>query len=506
MTSISIFLPMRAMIRAAWQESFNRSWRFSPAKAGVWTILVQLTTAALAIWQLSGEEPVVQPGLVILFGLLQSSLFAFVTLFLRGRMKLYGGPVVQLIHLSPAPAQAAIAAEVLSQLPGRLWNSLVFTAALWPILAPEARLWAGPALWLAIVLGGLMGHLAGLLALMAWVRLAPQSLGAVWILSMVGTLALCFYVGYLLLGGVAPAAVAGALAGAGAALPLGLGLLLGLPGAAMLVRLIARPRQAGEIYREGWLGLMELGDAAGRPRRSRWPRIAPGPAGALAALVWLMALRNWMSLIRLGLLAACWTGIALSGPALAKLPAERLTPFVLGLGLAAALLNYGEQASALFAADGPRIALAALAGVRPGQMLVAKWLAASPLALVAAITAGLAAQAARQPFAFALAMAGTALAIGLLCLTWIIGTGAFDALPREHDLGQEGEQLAAALEQAPTRLGGMAGLLGSVTLGAAGVWLVGVHPAWLGLLAVLPLLALGAGYARLRHLLANGIE
>lgn len=419
MTMLSI--PLRAMIRAAWQDSFNRTWRFSPVKAGLWTTLLHLGFASLVIWRLGGQPPVAEPGVAILFGGLQAALFAFITLFLRGRTKLYAGPVVQLIHLSPTPAQAAILAEVLSQLPARLWGGVLFTAALWPTLEPAARPWAVPALWLTVVLGGLLGHLTGLLAIMAWVRIAPQSLGAVWVLSMVATLGLVYYVAYLLLAAVSPAEIAGML-------------------------------------------------------------------------------------LRLGLLAACWAGILLAGPALAKLSPERLHLLVLGLGLAVGLLNYGEQAAALFSADGPRIALAAIAGVRAGQILWGRWQAATPLVLVAALTAGLTGLAARQPLGYGAAMAGLALVISLCALTWIIGVGAFDAPPREQGIAGEGEERAAALEQAPTRIGGVVGLMGAAALAAAGVWLTQLHPAWLALLPLPALAALAAGRTRLDQLLKGGLE
>lgn len=499
-------LPMRALVRAAWQESFNSSWRFSPAKRGLWMTLVQVGMAALVIWRLSGQPAVADVSPVLLFGALQSLLFAFISLFLRGRTKLYAGPVVQLIHLSPTPAWAAIAAEVLSVLPGRLWSALVFTAALFPAMPAGSRLWATPALWLLILLGGLLGHLTGLLVLMAWVRFAPRSLGGIWVASMVATLALFYYIAYLLVGGVSAAEVADGLQRAGGWLPIGMGLFFGLPGLAMCLRLLRSPRAAGELYREGWLALMELGDASSRPRRSRFPRIAPGPVGAVQSLVWLMSLRNWMSSLRLGLWAACLAGITLAGPTLSGLPAERRLLFVLGLGLATALLNYGEQAAALFSADGPRIALAAMAGIRPHQLMAGKWLAALPLPLVAAISTVVTGLAARQPFGYALGLSGVALLIALCCLTWLVGAAAFDAPPKENDLAAESEQLAAAFEQSPSRFGGVAGLAGAIGLAAAGVWLYTVHPAWLAALPLLPLLALGAGHARLRSLLRNGFE
>lgn len=503
---MSSMIPMRALVRAAWQESLNQTWRFSPARAGLWLFLAQVGLVALAIWRLGGQPPVATVGPLLLFGAFQSALFAFLHLILRGRMQLFIGPVVQLIHLSPTPAGAAIGAEVLGQLPRRAWSALLFTAALSPALPADDRPWAAPLLGLILLLGGLLGHLAGLLALIAWVRIAPQSLGAVWILSMLAILAFSYYLAYLLMLGATAEAVAAAIQQAGGWFPAIFAILFGLPGLLMALRLLLSPRAAGEAYREAWLGLMELGDTAARPRRSRFPRLIPGPAGAVQALAWLIAMRNWMSLFRLGLWAACLAGIILAGPVLSRLDSDRQPLFLIGLGLGCGLLNYGEQVAALFAADGPRVSLLVVAGVRPGQLLLGKWLAATPLALVAALSAGTAALAARQPVGSALGFGALTLLIALASLAVLVGLAAFDAAPGGRSLAAESEQAAAVFEQVPTRLGGVAGLLGSLAVTGGALWLAAVNPFLLLPLALLPLAAAFVGYHRLRGLIRNGTE
>jgi len=488
---------LRALLRASWQDQVNRSWRFSRAKSGLWLLLVQIGTAGLIIWRMGGGPPAQEPLGLILLGGAQAVLFAFATLFLQGRNRLYEGPLVRLIHLSPAPAQAAILGIVLGGLPRRAWSALLFTAALWPAIPVGAHLWAAPALWVTILVGGLIGQLAGVVALILWVRRFPQALGAIWVLSMFATLGLVYYVAYLALAGLPAADLAAAMAGAGRWLPVGLLLLFGLPGGLMLLRLLRSPGAAGEAYREGWLGLMELGDSSARPRRSRFPRPVPGPTGAVAALVWLAALRNWMSLLRLGLWVAGMAGILLAAPALQGLAPERKPLFILGISLGLALLNYGEQAAALFAADGQRTALSTLAGLRPWQVLLGKLLAAAPLVGVAGVTAAVTALAAGEPAPIRFALTAVLIAVGSVGL--LLGAAAFDAtLGPSGGLGDDEAQVREALEQSPTRPGGIVGLVGAVGFAAAGIWLMSAQPALLGPLAVVPALAIGGGLIRLR--------
>ncbi|MFZ5622769.1 MAG: hypothetical protein ACOY5W_17260, partial [Pseudomonadota bacterium] len=149
---------------------------------------------------------------------------------------------MQLIHRSPTPAQAVILAEVLAPLPRRLWSAALLTAALWPALPPPERLWAAPLLGLAVLLGGLLGHLAGLLALIAWVRRFPRSLEGIWLAAMLAILALAYLLASLLIAGAAPAEVVDALQAAGGWFPLALLLLFGLPGGLMALRLLTSPQ------------------------------------------------------------------------------------------------------------------------------------------------------------------------------------------------------------------------------------------------------------------------
>lgn len=495
-------IAVRALVKATWRAGFNRGWRFSPAKSGLWQGVAQVGVAALALWRLGGSQA---PGgavpWLLALGAAQAGLFTCLTLFLRGRQQFFAGPVVQLVHLSSSPAWAPILAEVLGGLPRRAWSGLLFTVALSQALPSGSHLWAVPALWLAVVLGGLLGHLTGLVALIAWVRLWPRALDGAWFAGMLATLAFVYYTLYLLIVGVDLGALTAALQRVGRWLPILLGLLFGLPG----LWLISSPRRAGAAYRQGWLRLIELGDGSNSPRRSRFPRLAPGPAGAVQALVWLMALRNWVSLLRIILLIAGIGGIILAGPVLRQVPAERLPLLIIGLGLGMALLNYGEQAGALFSANGPRTALFALAGVRPGQLLLGKWLASLPLAVAGALTTAATALITEQGLVALLGYAGLTGLILLGAITWLVGATAFDAAPREG-IGEDAPaQIANAFEQIPSRLGGIAGIVGAVGVAGAALWLSVTHPLWLSVLALVPLGALLTGFLWLRHLLRRGL-
>ncbi|HEY8345768.1 MAG TPA: hypothetical protein VIL07_00650, partial [Symbiobacteriaceae bacterium] len=109
------------------------------------------------------------------------------------------------------------------------------------------------------------------------------------------------------------------------------------------------------------------------------------------------------------------------------LTGPRAATLCIAMGLLFAVFNYGEQVSALFAADGERLALAVLAGVRPHQLLLGKWLAGMILPLVAGLTTLIWAWSAGFTPARAASLAGVALALAFGCLTWMIGAAAFDA-------------------------------------------------------------------------------
>lgn len=246
-------------------------------------------------------------------------------------------------------------------------------------------MWGAAALWLAAMLGGLLGRLTGLVCLVRLVRRWPAALVAV------------------------PAVAIPVLAEAAAVL------LLDLPAVQMFLGLLWGRGAGPEAYREGWLGLMESVGRGSRPRRSRWPRAGRGPAGALQALAWLLAMRNWFSLVRLGLLAVGLLLPLLISARMQSLSGSTPSIVFIGAGLTMTMFNYGEQAAALFAADGERAALMLLAGVRPVQWLWGKWLATLPLPLVAAMTTLVWALAGGMAPVQALALGGISLAIAAVC-------------------------------------------------------------------------------------------
>lgn len=471
----------------------------------MWTALVRLLLAGVALRWLSSRPPALSVGTLLLLGFGEAWLLALLGLMLRGRERLYTGALVSLIHFSPTPAQAVVLAEVTGALPQRAWSGLILTLALYPAVRPVG-LWASGALLAAAFAGGILGHLTGLGGLLGLVRRWPGALVALPAAGMLLLLAMVGLIIYLLTAGLRQVG----LAGVGAQTPgggwawtgeLALILLLSLPGLFVLAGLVRR--RGDEAYREGWLAVREMADRGSRPLRSRWPALLPGPAGALQAQVWLAAQRNWFSLIRLGLalgglVLPLFMGRYLAGPRAASL--------CIAMGLLFAIFNYGEQAAALFAADGERTALAILAGVRPYQLLAGKWLAALPLPLAAGLTTLVWASSAGISLAQAAGLSGVALALASGSLTWIIGAAAFDAAQHQSALQPDAGQLTMAFEQAPTRPGGIVGLAGAALLAGVGVWLHASAPLRLAALAPLPVLAALAGWWRLGRLMRTGVE
>lgn len=497
-------LPLKALLLAAWRAAFNDAWRFSRLRTGLWRALIHLFLAGLALWRLSSDPPALPAGTLFLLGFAEAWLFALVLLLLRGSERLFTGPVVRLVHLSPAPAQAVVLADVVGSLPQRAWSALVFTLALYPAARP-AGLWAVAALLAATLAGGILGHLTGLVAVLSMVRRWPGTLVALPAAGMALALSTVLAVSYLLAGGLWEPG----LAGLGAPAPEGgralsgeliLMAVLSLPG--LLWAAGAIRSRGADAHREGWLAVLEMADRRSRPLRSRWPALLPGPAGALQAQAWLAARRNWFSLIRLAFAVA---GLVLPFFLEVDIARPRVATYCIGAGLLFAIFNYGEQVAGLFSADGEQAALPVLAGTRPHQVLLGKWTAGLPLPLVALATTLVWAWSGGAAPAQALGLAATALAIALGCLTWMIGAGAFDAAPGQAVFRVEGE-LAVAFEQVPTRPGGMVGLAGAALLAGAGLWLHASAPVWLPALAPLPVLAFLAGAWRVRRLMRMGAE
>lgn len=509
MSGLGVSVPLKALVRAAWRAEFNDGWRFSRAKVGLWRLLVQAALAGLAMWRVSSRPPALPPGNVLLLGFVVGWLMALLMTLLRGRERLFTGSLVNLVHRSPAPAQAVVLLHAISSLPGLAWFALLLCTALFSAL-DAAGLSAGrmaillAALWLATLAGGALGHLTGTGALLGLVRRWPGALvllpaiAMVLLLAQVGLVFFLFTVGLWHLG-TPPGPGAPAAPGPHLGAEPALAAVLALPGLLVLAGILRpggiRPDGRGrEAYREAWLAVREALDRHSRPLRSRWPALAGGPVGAVQALAWLLALRNWFSLVRLGLWVALLVLPFFLRSALSGMSPSRLSVLCIGMGLLAALFNYGEQAAALFSAEGERAALPVLAGVRPGELLLGKWLAALPLVLVAAVTTLAWAALAGRSGPEALGLAGISGAIALAAVTWLVGAAAFDAAPRTGGFLAEGEALAAAFEQVPTRPGGIVGLAGGALLAGAGIWLCLTDPRWLPLLAVPALAAALAGW------------
>lgn len=488
-------MALGALVRARYQEAFNGRWRFSRVKSGIWIGLLQVAAAAFLLWRLwpaagSGRLPE-----LVTATLLQHGVWAFIMAFLAGRMELFGERRATVVMLAPAPPFSPVAALVGFHLGRRIYSVLLWSVALGVLLPSPSGI---VLLWVTGVAAGTLGELAGLLLLVAWVRLAPRALGAAWVTLLIFQVSLLWYLIYLLATGLPVAEAQAALGALRWWLVGGAGLLFGLPGVCMLLWLLLSPGRLSQAYREGWLRLDELGDAAARPLTSRWPALLPGSAGAVQAVTWLLAARNPATWFRLGALLLLAAGAMAGRPWLTEMAAAHHAWAVVGMGVGLVYFAFGEVPAALFVVDGPRLGLYCAAGVRPGRLLGAKLLAVLPLLLLmgaATLWVGGQVQA-----------AATAMAIGSAMLAVAVGGGALDLKGAAEDEAREGA-LAFLMEQVPRGVGGNLGLVAGGAVGALFVWLLdrGAPGALWGVLPI-GALALGAGYLRLRHLLRRGSQ
>ncbi|HWI63972.1 MAG TPA: hypothetical protein VNT75_19220, partial [Symbiobacteriaceae bacterium] len=444
---------------------------------------------ALAFWRLQPAAAGVGLGGAAALTGLQAAGWSFLAAFLSGRNKLYGGRTLALVHASPASSLAPVVAATFSGVGRRAWSMLLWALALSSAAGAPLAL---PALWALGVAAGSLGHLAGLLTLIAWVRLAPRALGAVWVGVLVVQVVVIYYALYMVGAGAAPVQIATPMAAATA-------LIFGLPGLVMLLWPCLAPARLGAAYRDGWLRLMELADGPNRPRRSVWPRWAPGAAGAVLAKEWVLAARNPATWFRLAALLLLAGALVPGQAALARLAAAHHDLVVLGAGVGATFFVFGELIAAGFSAEGYRLGLAVLSGTGAARLLAGKFLAISPYALATGLTAWtLSAVLGDEPGTRA-AMAGAGLAIGLGQAAIACGGAACDArlteAEEEHDLAA----LSALMEQVPRGAGGSLGMAVALLWGAGCVW---GAPAML--LAPVPFLALLAGWWRLRDRLGAG--
>lgn len=494
-------MEIRALTAAQWRQDWNRQWRFSPAKAGLWLVLLQLGFGALALWRLRpAAAGMTLAGAAVLMAA-QSGSWSFMMAFLTGRTQLFGSRTLILVHVSAAPPLAMVVAAAFSGLFRRAWSMLLWAIALGLVIG-----WAAvPVLWSLGVLVGTLGHLAGLLALIGWVRLAPRALGAAWVLLLVLQVALIWYLVYQLGAGVEAAdleqvvrSLRGPAVGAVAA-------LFAVPGLCMVLWLGAAPSRLGHAYREAWLRLQELGAAAARPRRSAWPRAAvPGPAGAIVAKEWVLTARNPATWFRLGALLLLALVMVPARSTLISLAAARHDLLVLGAGLGAVFFCFSELIAAGFSAEGHRLGLAVVTGIRPARLLAGKFLAVSPFALLAGLAAWAVSATVGDGSARQAAMAAAALAVGLGTAAIAVGGAACDA--QVSEAAEEVDQVALSnlMEQVPRGIGGSLGLIGSGLWAGGCVWAIARAPGLWALLAPVPPLALWLGWWRLRDRLCLG--
>ncbi len=492
-----------ALAEASLRQSWNRRWRFSRFRSGLWLLLLRVGLAGVVFWRLRGDSVLVAPGTALTAIALQFGVWSFLMVFLAGRNRLFTHPAVRLVLISPAPSWSPIAAQVRSALPGRTWSALVWAGALAQLLPPETRWWTLPALWATAVLAGSLAELTGLWALVAWVRVAPRSLGVVWAAVLVIQLGLLYYVIYLLVSGEALARVGQSLASLRWWLGGGLVLLLGFPGLAMLLWLIRSPGRIGGLYREAWLNLAEADGDGSRSRRSRWPALLPGAAGAIQARDWLCIIRNPFTLLRAGVVVLGTAALVPFGPVVAEWAAANHDLAVLGTGVGLVFFAFGELGAAGITMESDKFGLHLVSGVRPGSFLLGKLAAACPFSVLTAGVTWAVARAAGDPLSTQAVMAfrGGLTGLGMTCL--MVGLAALDASSGEAAEQEDREGLSMAAQQVPLGPFSIAGFLIAGCFGAAAVW--GDTLPWPApVLWVLPVAALLLGYLKVWWLLRRG--
>jgi len=483
-----------ALLAAGWRTQWNRAWRFSQAKAGLWLLLLQLGIGATALWRLRPAAAGTTLASAAVLIVLQAGGWAFFMAFLSGRNQLFGMRTLTLVHVSPAPLLAPVVAAAFFGILRRCWSMLIWAVALGTVAGP----WAVPILWILGVVAATLGHLAGLLILIAWVRLAPRALSVTWVAILVLQVVLIWFLVYQVAVGVTPGSLAVALRVLRGPLVSALAALFGLPGLAMLLWLGIAPARLGQAYRDGWLRLSELADGAARPRRSAWPRLAPGAAGVVQAKEWLLAARNPATWFRLGALVLLGLTLFPARPAIERLAAGHLYLVVLGAGLGAVYFAFGELLAAGFSAEGPRLGLLIIAGVSPARLLAGKLLALTPYALLSAVSTWAVSVAVGgsllQHLAAALATGGVAL--GLIAVS--VGGAACDVKISEAEEEHELAALSTLMEQIPRGFGGNAGMIGSAVWAGCCAWAYSASSPWfLALLGPVPALVLLLGWWRL---------
>lgn len=494
----------RALARGAWTEQFNKGWRFSRNKLGLWPLLLQIGIAALLLWRLEPTPTRLPLQLPVTTVSLLGIVLAFVMGLLLGREELYGKSVLRTLHVSPVSGINILLGLVLAGLPQRLFGSLLLAAVVGWLLPAGSLWWSIPLLWVLALLSSLVGHSAALLALVGWVRVTPRSLAMMWAIAMVASVNMVIIlIALLMLGGMATLIVAALLHEAAPWMLGVVGGLVGLPGLVMGVWVALRPGRAGEWYREAYLNMQELGGGRRQTRSSRWPRVLPGAAGALLARQWREIWLNWFTWIRFALMLLVMGFIVWQRNAVTSM-AEDLSDiiFVMGAGLTTAAGSFGELLATIGSSDGLNIGLSMVAGVPARQVVKAKWVAGLPVAVFSAACAWVTSMVLNRPdLSLSLATGFLGLGFGVIAMAG----GLLDLDPHAEVTEREVPKiLRAVLEQTPRKSGAIGGYFGGFVFVVVATWLCHRHPG-----AALPLavgcaalahLALVPGYLHLRRL------
>lgn len=495
----------RALAKGAWRERLNQSWRFSRGKVGLWPMLLQVGLATLLLWRLK-PSPTAEPLIIPVATAAVLGLFgSFVLGLLAGREDLYGKSVLRALHVSPVSGVSILNGLILAGLPQRLFGSLLVAAVTGWLMPAGGLWWSIPLLWGVTMLSSLVGYASALLALVGWVRVHPKSLAIMWGLAvMIGLTIVVILIGVVTLALPVSVIAAGLRAGShwliGGAVAMGA--LVGLPGLVMLVWVVRRPQRVGEWYREAYLNMQELGDGRRLLRTSRWPRVLPGPAGALQARLWLEAWLNWFTWVRLVMMVVGFGFFFAGRTNIARLADSFPTAVILGLGLTMTVGSFGELPATMGSSDGPNIGLGLVAGVRANQVIRAKWVACLPMAVLSVAATWVSSVLVGRPD-LVLSLAGGCIGLGFSAIA--IAGGLMDLDPStevtERDVP---EILRAALEQVPRKMGGVIGYFGAVLFTVATGWLCARTPGTALPTAVgctaLAHLALLWGYLHLRRL------
>lgn len=490
---MSRFGPALAIAVAARRERRNLLWRFSRFKAGAWILLIQAGAIAAVLYNFVRSD--FSLPLHSALGLIaaQSAVWGFASAFTQERDRLYRGRVVELVHLSPAPAYALPIAGILSDLPSRAWTSLIWAGMF--SRPSTAGWWSLPVLWIASLSVAVATQLIATRLLVAAVRRHPKFLSWLWALTIAAVAVLTGLFAYALFN-------PGLLEEVGARLaPVvpPLATLLVVAGAVAAAAVLRRPERLGAMYRESWLRFSESSRTASLRVASRWPAVVPGPAGSVQAKEWLITLRNPLTWIRLGSLSVLLVAMTALRPWLSSFPLEARRIAAEAVPYGAVLFILGEVVAASLPAEREKIALFAAAGSSAARLLRGKALAAAPVVLLSAGCYALSGwHFALEPRLAGRLLDGALSGAGMVAL--LLGAGALEA-PRRHAGLPIDEGYQQVFEQVPTGVFSQAGFLAAAAFGAAQAW---GTPLLAALAWIAPAAVLAAGWLRLDQFFRAG--